>query len=278
VYVTYVDKLTIKDNRVIAYTNRLNSISYSDDNWFSLSEQAIHNLTDFLWVKMRKDPPFDETYLNATYILDIAKNQGAKIFNNPTALRKLNEKINAFNYSKFTPKTILTKNKEEILFFIKTHKKAVIKPINGMGGDGIFQLIKNDKNINSILESATNNWKDFVIVQKLIPKYTQGDKRVLLVGGDVIEYGLLRIPSEGESRANLAKGGCYEISKLTNKEKEISIKIAGDLLKEGVVFAGLDFINNYLTEINITSPTCVKQIEENSEIKIAKKLIDFFNK
>ena len=230
----------------------------------------------FTKVFIRKDPPFDNDYLNLTFILEHAKNFNVEVINNPVSIRNHNEKLSILNFKRLIPSTIVSSKAEDIINFIQKEKKVIIKPLDGMAGNGIFMVTPNDKNINVILETATNNGKKTIMAQRYLPEIKMGDKRIIVIKGEALPYSLARIPSKGEVRANLAKGGKGKSQKLTAGDKKIVMGVKDFLIKNKLNFVGLDIIGNYLTEINITSPTGIVEIEEQTNFKAAEYIINAF--
>lgn len=230
----------------------------------------------FSKVFIRKDPPFDNNYLNLTFILEHAQNFNVEVINNPTSIRNHNEKLSILNFKDLIPSTIISSKAEDIIKFINKEKKVILKPLDGMAGNGIFMVTPKDKNINVILETATNNGTKTIMVQKYISEIRKGDKRIILIKGEAIPYSLARIPSKNDIRANLAKGGKGKAQKLTAGDKKIVKGVKEFLIKNQLNFVGLDVIGNYLTEINITSPTGIVEIEEQTNFKTAEYIINAF--
>lgn len=252
------------------------SIKVTDNSkdYFALSDKKTHLLSDLDAILMRKDPPFDMEYIYATYVLEMAEEAGVRIINPPAALRQVNEKFYITHFKDVAPKTLVSKNAEKIREFVEAEQKVVVKPLDGMGGSGIFKLQSDDDNLNVILETVSNHYQQTIMVQGFINGVEKGDKRILLINGEPIDYGLSRIPKKGEFRANLAAGGHGVVEPLTEREREICRAVAPKLTELGLVFVGLDVINGYLTEINITSPTCIREIENETQIPVAAKLIE----
>ena len=230
----------------------------------------------FSKVFIRKDPPFDNNYLNLTFILEHAQNFNVEVINNPTSIRNHNEKLSILNFKGLIPSTIVSSKAEDIIKFINKEKKVILKPLDGMAGNGIFMVTPKDKNINVILETATNNGTKTIMAQKYISEIRKGDKRIILIKGEAIPYSLARIPSKNDIRANLAKGGKGKAQKLTTGDKKIVKGVKEFLIKNQLNFVGLDVIGNYLTEINITSPTGIVEIEEQTNFKTAEYIINAF--
>ena len=233
------------------------------------------NLSSFFKkIFIRKDPPFDDNYLNLTYLLDHAVKEGIDVINNPSSVRNHNEKLSILNFKEIIPPTIVTSNSSSVVNFLKIHEKIVLKPINGMGGNGIFVIDKTDKNINSILETITVNETKVMMAQKYIPDITEGDKRIIVIKGEPLPFCLARIPDGKDFRANLAKGGTGIANKLTDDDIKIVNVLKKYLVKSKLDFVGIDVIGKYLTEINVTSPTCLVEIENQTNFNSAKFIID----
>lgn len=241
-------------------------------NYYALAEKQTFPLADLEAVLMRKDPPFDMEYVYSTYILEMAEKQGTLIVNPPNALRAVNEKFYINYFPELTPKTLVSRDMDKIREFIEAEGRAVVKPMDGMGGAGIFKVSREDANTNAILE-ALGNGKETVMVQAYLDKVTEGDKRILLVDGEPAQYGLARIPQGKEFRANLATGGRGEVQALTSRELTLCEMIKPTIQRLGLLFVGLDVIGGYLTEINVTSPTCIREIEAETNERIADRLI-----
>jgi len=253
--------------------------SYHISNIESLiaKKQIIKNkIQYFNKVFIRKDPPFDSNYLNLTYILEHAKNFNVEVINSPASIRNYNEKLSILNFKSLIPSTIVSSKAEDIITFIQKEKKVIVKPLDGMAGNGIFMVTPKDKNMNVILETATNNGAKTIMAQKYLPEIKKGDKRIIVIKGEAIPYSLARIPSKGEIRANLAKGGKGKTQKLTTGDKKIVMGVKDFLIENKLNLVGLDIIGNYLTEINITSPTGIVEIEEQTNFKAAAYIINAF--
>lgn len=259
------------ENYKIKITNSLSNL-YSKSEWFKILAKTICSLEDFAAILVRTDPPFNMEYYYLTQMLSIIKS--IKIINNPLVLRNFNEKLIIFNFPDLIAPTIVTKNTELIYDFIKQQKDCVIKQLDLMAGLEIYKIGIKDKNLKQIIEDNTNNGNKTVMVQKFIPEVTEGDKRIFIVNGKVIDYYLCRIPAKNSIISNIAQGGTGIVKKLTIQDKQIANKIAKWLKKEGVTYAGIDLIDKYLTEINITSPTGMHQILEYSNINIAKLILN----
>ncbi|RJE76710.1 glutathione synthase [Pseudoalteromonas citrea] len=245
-----------------------------ETNWYQLEEKQSVALSELDVILMRKDPPFDTEYIYATYMLERAEQAGTLIINKPQSLRDANEKLFTAWFSEHTPDTLVTRSQAQIRSFLDKHQDIILKPLDGMGGASIFRVKHDDPNIGVICETLTEHGSRFAMAQQFIPEIKQGDKRVLVVDGEVIPYCLARIPQGGETRGNLAAGGRGEARPISEDDRKIAEAVAPTLKAKGLVFVGLDIIGNKLTEINVTAPTCVKEIEAAYDISIMDKLFD----
>jgi glutathione synthase len=263
----------IKNHQPYADTQVINV--YDDPvKWFEIQSNQSILLSELDVILMRKDPPFDIEYIMDTYILDMAKKSGVLIVNNPQALRDANEKFFTEAFPDFSPKCVISRNPEHIKEFAKSLDKVIIKPMDGMGGSSIFQTGKNDKNLNVIIETVTNEGQRTTMAQEYIPEIAQGDKRILIVNGEPVPFALARIPSSEDFRGNLAKGGTGLGQPLDEYDYKIA-RIVGPVLKNmGILFAGIDVIGKYLTEVNVTSPTCIRELDLQFGLNIAGQLFD----
>ena len=252
-----------KDSAVVADCQAL-TIKPSVSSWFELGAIDSRSLNSFSAVLMRTDPPFDIEYLNTTRLLSAATRQGAKVFNNPAAVRDHSEKLSITEFPELIPPTLVTRELSAVEEFHQVHSDIVIKPLDGMGGMGVFRVGSDGLNLASIVETLGENGSRTLMVQRFLPEITQGDKRVLLIGGEVVPFALARIPQGKEIRGNLAAGGKGVAMPLTNVEKQIAESLAPILNQRGLFLVGLDLIGGYLTEINVTSPTCFVEITEQS--------------
>ena len=243
-------------------------------SWFTLGESELRELTQLDFLLMRKDPPFDMTYVYATYILDLAARAGVLVVNHPQALRDANEKCFITQFPQCCVPTTITQHAADIRAFISQHGDSIVKPLGSMGGESIFQARLEDPNLNVIIETITGDDQKFVMVQKYIPEITQGDKRILVVAGTPAPYALARIPDAGDFRGNLAKGGTGQGVPLSDRDFWICGQVSPELNRRGILFAGLDVIGDYLTEINVTSPTCIRELDAQFGLNIAAGLFD----
>jgi len=252
------------------------SVTVFDDNnhWFELGEKSSMQGSQLDVVLMRIDPPFNMEYIYTTYLLEMLEQQGSLIVNKPSSLRDANEKLFATQFPQCCTETLVTRNPDKLRDFIKAHQDVILKPLDGMGGQSIFRVTPDDANLSVILETMVSFSQHTIMAQKFIPEITKGDKRILMVNGQAIPYTLARIPAKGETRGNIAAGGTGVAMPITEREQWIADQIGPTLIAKGVLFAGLDVIGNYLTEINITSPTCIREIDAQFNLDIASQLMD----
>lgn len=248
------------------------------EKFYELDEKTTVKATDFDVILMRKDPPFDMNFLYALHLLEYAKRAGVLVVNDPNSVRACNEKLFATQFSEYMSPTIVTAKQSHIREFINEHEDVIVKPLDGMGGMGIFRLTVDSPNIGSTLEILTQMESLPIMAQKYLPEIKEGDKRVLIVGGQVVPYCLARIPQGGETRGNLAAGGRGVAMPLTEAERAVAEQVAPTLLQNGLYFVGLDLIGAKITEINVTSPTCVREIDDQCGTQIAVDFIEFIEK
>ncbi|HLR77817.1 MAG TPA: glutathione synthase [Burkholderiaceae bacterium] len=240
--------------------------------WSQRTEPDDLPLQHFDAVLMRKDPPFDMEYFYATHLVEYAAAQGAKVFNSGASLRNHPEKLAITEFSQFTAPTLVTSSMARIRRFHDQYRDIIVKPLDGMGGTGIFRVSESDPNLGSILETLTDNGQRTIMAQRYIPEISEGDKRILIIGGEPVPYSLARIPLAGETRGNLAAGGRGVARALTDRDREIAEAVAPVLAARGLLLVGLDVIGDYLTEVNVTSPTCFVEISEQTGFDVG----DFF--
>ncbi|MEC8324782.1 MAG: glutathione synthase [Pseudomonadota bacterium] len=255
-------------------TSSVATVFDNTEKWYELEDKQTIALADLDVILMRKDPPFDTEYIYATYLLERAEQAGTLVINKPQSLRDANEKLFTAWFSEHTPDTLVTREQSHIRAFLQEHKDIILKPLDGMGGASIFRVKQDDPNIGVICETLTAHGSQYAMAQNYIPAIKDGDKRVLVVNGEVIPYCLARIPQGGETRGNLAAGGRGEARPITDVEHKIAEAVAPTLIEKGLIFVGLDIIGDKLTEINVTAPTCVKEIEAAFDISITGKLFD----
>jgi len=248
------------------------------DKWYALGETSTKPLSDLNVILMRKDPPFDSEFIYSTYILEAAERRGSLIVNKPQSLRDCNEKVFATEFPQCTPPLLVSRDEVLLKQFLEEHNEVVYKPLDGMGGTSIFRVKKGDQNLNVIIETLTNFGQNTIMAQKYLPEILVGDKRILVIDGEVVPFSLARIPSAGEFRGNLAAGGRGVVQPLSKRDLWIAQQVAPTLVEKGLIFVGLDVIGDYLTEINVTSPTCVREIDKAENTAIGNKLMIAINK
>jgi glutathione synthase len=248
------------------------------DNWFDLSGYRTDELASLDFILMRKDPPFDLEYIYSTYILEHAERLGTLVVNNPASLRNANEKMFITHFSNCIAPTQVSRDMNTLLEFIKQHGDTIIKPLDGMAGQSIYRVNESDHNCKVILETMTREGMAYVMAQKFVPEISAGDKRILLIDGEPVPYALARIPAVGEVRGNLARGGSGQGIELSDRDRWICEQVGPRLREMGLIFVGIDVIGDYLTEINVTSPTCIRELDSLYNIDIAGQLMDALEK
>ncbi|WP_074214870.1 glutathione synthase [Salinivibrio sp. ES.052] len=251
-------------------------VTLTDDpnDWYQVTQTQTFPLREFDAILMRKDPPFDTEYIYATYLLERAEEAGVLIVNKPQSLRDCNEKLYTAWFPEHTPTTLVTRRADEIRAFQAEHGDVILKPLDGMGGASIFRVKQGDPNLGVIIETLTEHGQRFCMAQTFVPDISNGDKRILVVDGEPVPYCLARIPAEGETRGNLAAGGRGEARPLSETDWAIARAIAPTLKDKGLIFVGLDVIGDKLTEINVTSPTCIREIDAAYDISIGDMLME----
>lgn len=242
--------------------------------WYTLGPAHVRPMAVLDILLMRKDPPFDLNYVYATHVLELAEAVGVLVANRPQALRDTSEKLALTHFPELAPPTLVSARHADFKAFLEEWGDIVVKPLDGMGGSSVFRIQQGDGNTNVILETLTGGEQRLVMAQRYLPEIVLGDKRVLIVDGEVVPYGLARLPQAGELRANLAAGGRGEVQPLTDEERRIAETVAPALKAQGLYFVGLDLIGGHLTEINVTSPTCIREIEAATGLDIAGALLD----
>lgn len=265
--------LSLRDGRAMA---RVAVLDVADDprGWFELGEASQIELGAGHVVLMRKDPPVDDQYIHDTQILGLAQRAGALVVNDPQGLRDMNEKLTALEFPHCCPPTLVSRDAAAIKAFVAEHGDAVLKTLDGMGGRSIFRARQGDPNLNVILETLTQGGHHLAMAQRYIPEIVDGDKRILLVDGEPVDYCLARIPQGDEFRGNLAAGGRGEGRPLTERDRWIAAQVGPDMKARGMLFVGLDVIGGYLTEVNVTSPTCIRELDQQFGLNIAGLLFD----
>ena len=274
VYALEAREMFVRGGSVVAPTRHL---ELSDDNrhWYRVvGEEPPAPLARFERVMMRKDPPFDQEYYYATLLLERAQVEGTRVVNDPRALRDWNEKLAILRFPQFTPATLVAREMPRVQDFIEEHGDVVVKKLDGMGGTMIFRVHADDPNRNVIVEAITDNGERTVMAQKFVPEIAKGDKRVLVIDGKPFDHCLARIPKAGETRGNLAAGGRGVAQPISARDREIAETVGRELVKAGITFAGLDVIGDFLTEVNVTSPTCIVEIAEQAGRNAARDVLD----
>ncbi|MDC1026489.1 glutathione synthase [Candidatus Thioglobus sp.] len=261
------------DGKVIANA-RKTSVKDSKHEWYKCEATEELQLNNIDVVFMRKDPPFDMDYIYATYLLEHAEDSGVLVVNRPSSLRDANEKLFALNFPDCIPETLVSSNIEKLSEFISKIKIAVVKPLDGMGGTDIFKLTKGDKNIEEVLLKITNQGSRYIMAQEFLPEIKDGDKRILLINGRPVDYALARIPAEGNFKGNLAAGAKGVGQPLSERDRYLCSQIAPMLIEKELMFVGLDVIGDYITEINVTSPTCIRELDSQFNLNISYILLD----
>lgn len=265
--------LYIEDSTARARTYTV-TVEDNTRDWFRLGEAHIRDLADFDAILMRVDPPFNMEYIYTTYILELAQRDGVLIVNDPGSLRDANEKMIINFFPECIAPTLVSRDLQQIRNFTERHGEVVIKPLDGMGGISVFRTRKGDPNLSVIIETLSEKEARFVMAQEYIPAISEGDKRILLIDGEPVEYALARVPASGDMRGNLAAGGTGRGVELSERDRWICDQVAPRLKEMGLIFVGLDVIGDYLTEINVTSPTCIRELENIYDIDISGRFID----
>ena len=242
--------------------------------WFQLGEEQDMPLAELDVILMRKDPPFDNEFVYSTYLLEQAEAAGTLVVNRPQSLRDCNEKFFATQFPTYTPETIVSRRPDILRDFALQHRDIILKPLDGMGGSMIFRHREGDPNLSVILETLTAHGSQQIMAQRYLPAIVDGDKRILMIDGEPVPYCLARIPASGETRGNLAAGGRGEARPLTERDREIAAAVGPSLRERGLLFVGLDVIGDRLTEINVTSPTCIREIDAAFDTRIGERLMD----
>jgi glutathione synthase len=268
-----LDDLFLSNGKAYART-RLLQVERNPEQWYQFGSEQTLDLGELNAILMRKDPPFNQEYIYATYILEQAERQGAYVVNKPQSLRDANEKMFTAWFPQCCTDTLVARDPHKIRHFLDQHKTMILKPLDGMGGASIFLVRENDPNLSVILETMTDHGQRFIMAQQYLPDIKDGDKRILMVNGEPVPYCLARIPAGGESRGNLAAGGHGEGRPLSDRDRWIAEQVGPTLKAKGLVFVGLDVIGDYLTEVNVTSPTCVQELDKQFGLNISAQLMD----
>jgi len=272
-YFVVQEGLMWKGGHVVGECCRL-TLTGKHELWFHLTPPAEVPLADFDAVLMRKDPPFDAEYVASTWLLELAQGEGAKVFNDPRAVRDYSEKLAIAKFPMFAPPTLVTRLAAQLQAFIDANADVVLKPLDGMGGQSVFRVTDRDPNRNVIIETLIAEGGKSVMAQRYIPEIRDGDKRILLIGGKPVPHCLARIPKAGETRGNLAAGGTGVARPLTQRDREIAEALAPGLARAGLLLVGLDVIGDWLTEINVTSPTCFREISDQTGFDVTGMFLD----
>jgi glutathione synthase len=269
--------LFLQDSQCLASMSRL-EVRNDPDDWFRRTAAAVRPLASLDVVLMRKDPPVDMEYMYSTFLLERAEADGVLLVNRPAALRDASEKLYTAWFADCCPPTLVSREIARLQQFLGEHDDIVVKPLNGMGGASVFRVHRDDPNLNVIFETITDNGNRSAMAQRYIPEITRGDKRILMIDGEPFPHALARIPAAGETRGNLAAGGTGKGVDLTDQDRWICRQVGPALREKGLLFAGLDVIGDYLTEINVTSPTCIRELDALYDADIAGELMDAIGK
>ncbi|MGA2654535.1 MAG: glutathione synthase [Gammaproteobacteria bacterium] len=271
-YYMQMHDLYCLEGQVHAHVNPL-KVFNNPEHYFEKSQQQTLNLAELDVIFMRVDPPVEQTYWYTTLLLDLVEKQGVLVVNKPSSLRDVNEKLFINWFPEYCPPTLVSANSVVIQDFIHSHQQAILKPLHGMGGTSIFKINAGDPNTHVVIETLTEYGKRLCCVQRFIPEIATGDKRILIINGEPIPYALARIPKSGDFRGNLAAGASNEGRELTARDKEICAAVSPVLKEKGLLFVGIDVIGDYLTEINVTSPTCIRELDKWYNLNIADQLL-----
>ena len=263
----------VRDGGVEAYVRTV-ALTDREEDYYQVRNEEVIDLASVDVVLQRKDPPFNLNYVYDSYMLDLLVREGVRVVNPPQALRNVNEKFAIARVPQCTPETLITRSRGEIRAFVHEYGQAVLKPLDGMGGSGIFFLRDDDKNLSGIIEMMNPDGQQTLMVQRYLDQVTQGDKRILVINGEAVDHGLARIPKDGEFRANLAAGGHGVVQPLTEREWWIVEQVKPLIAEENLYLVGLDVIGGYLTEINVTSPTCFQEITQQTGFDVAAMFLD----
>ncbi len=276
IHVIYQHDIVLIDNLVTGYARALTltDTPQHDGHWYNVSDVLATPLNKFDAVLMRKDPPFDMEYIYSTYLLELAETQGAFIINSPHAIRDHNEKLAITKFPQWITPTLVTSQGHFIREFLNQYQDIILKPLDGMGGASVFRVHSADHNMNVILETLTHYGTRTIMAQRFIPEIAQGDKRILLIAGKAVPYALARIPKAGETRGNLAAGGTGQVQPLSERDKAIATSLGPSLAQQGLMLVGLDVIGDFLTEINVTSPTGMQEITQQTGFNVAGMMMD----
>lgn len=264
--------LFLRGDQAMGYMRSI-QVAYDPHQWYTVGEASDTPLAELDVILMRKDPPFDSNYIYSTYLLERAEQAGSLVVNKPQSLRDCNEKIFATQFPQCCPPFLVSSRADKLKAFHKQHGDVIFKPLDGMGGSSIFRLKADDANVSVIIETLTSHGRSPIMAQRYIPEIVNGDKRILLIDGNPVPYALARVPAIGETRGNLAAGGSGIAQPLSDRDKWICEQVRESVREKGLLFVGLDVIGDYLTEINITSPTCIREINAAFNLDIAGELM-----
>lgn len=265
--------LYIEEGRPKASARTL-ALHLDRSDWYTLEPRRDIDLASLHVILMRKDPPVDDEFIYCTHILGMAEKAGVVVCNRPQSLRDCNEKLYALQFPQCCPPHLVSRDIQRLSDFLQQHRDVIFKPLNGMGGASIFHVKAGDSNTRVILETLTRHGQQQIMAQRFIPEIIHGDKRILIIDGEPLPYALARIPEQGEHRGNLAAGGTGKAKALTERDYWIASQVKEDLLARGLCFVGIDVIGDYLTEINVTSPTCIRELDQQCGLDIASQLMD----
>ena len=268
-----MDSLLVRDGEAMGHVREL-KVQHDPNGWYSLGESRDIRLAELDVILMRKDPPFDMEFIYATYALERAEAAGVLIVNKPQSIRDANEKFFTAWFPQCCPPTQVARSMSDFHRFLQEHKDIIVKPLDGMGGASIFRVTAGAANTNVIFETLTGHGQRFAMAQRFIPEIKNGDKRVLMIDGEPLDYALARVPHESDVRGNLAAGATGEGRELTDRDRWIATQVGPTLRSKGLIFVGLDIIGDYLTEINVTSPTCIKELNGLFGLDIGARLMD----
>ena len=272
-FVMMQESIMWKGGRIVAENMHL-SLTGDKEHWYRAAPRSETPLSEFDAVLMRRDPPFDSEYVTSTWLLEHAVGQGARVFNDPRAIRDHSEKLAIAQFAEFVAPSLVTRLARQIHEFIDANADVVLKPLDGMGGESVFRVTDSDPNRNVIVETLTQHGRRTIMAQRFIPEIRDGDKRILLIGGRPVPYSLARIPKPGETRGNLAAGGTGVARALTGRDREIAEALGPELARRGLLLVGLDVIGDFLTEVNVTSPTCFREIADQTGFNVAGMFLD----
>jgi glutathione synthase len=279
IYYMELSDLSVSDGLPLGNARRIRVFD-SNDRWFEFIDEKTTStkLSNIDCIIMRKDPPFDMEYVFATYILELAQSQGVLVVNNPRSIRDCNEKLFTAWFPEICPPSLVTRNHAQLRKFLQLHSDIVVKPLDGMGGTSVFRIKPNDSNAEVIFETLTQLENNYCMAQKYLPEILNGDKRVLMINGKPAPFALARIPAEGELRGNLAAGGRGVPQPLSQSDLKICDRVSNELVRRGLIFVGLDIIGDRLTEINVTSPTCARELDPSLDINIGTTFMESIGK